>query len=511
MTSVDNSDRRFQARRLARQSSTLLTSGVFTYAAALLLNVILARALGPSEFGAYVVAFSITNALSLIGLLGVDWIMLRYGSFYEGTSDHPRLRKTFHLGFLISGVSLCLTGGILIALSAPTAVHIFHSPALTTPLRLAGLMVPLLGLTQVMLYGVQAFKRVKEVAIVSSLLQPLVRIICVVGCLVVVASPTSAFVGLLGSQVAVAFMATFVLNRRFPLRGKTAEIPVREMIKFGIPAWGTKLVENLRAQLFPVILGSIASLSASGIYTASRKIAAAPTAVNNSLNRVYTPIAGDLHLQNRKEELAALFKNVGKWGFMLAFPLFVFLITFPTDILAIFGEGFSGAESTLVILAFAMLFNFLTGPVTSTLILTGRSTAALVDYVIVVVVEISLGLWLIPDHGIVGAAIAKLVGTAINNIVPLIQVWMSDHMHPFRRDHWKPSIAGISAGALSALMIAVIDLDPGVPTAVTGAIALAAIYSLLLILFRFSVEDKEALVSLLRPGRKRADETPLSD
>ena len=49
------------------------------------------------------------------------------------------------------------------------------------------------------------------------------------------------------------------------------------------------------------------------------------------------------------------------------------------------------------------------------------------------------------------------------------------------------------------------------PTAVTGAIALAAIYSLLLILFRFSVEDKEALVSLLRPGRKRADETPLSD
>ena len=96
-----------------------------------------------------------------------------------------------------------------------------------------------------------------------------------------------------------------------------------------------------------------------------------------------------------------------------------------------------------MILAVGLVFNFATGPVTVTLIIIGRSTLALVDYIAVIVLEVGLAFWLIPRYGLIGGAIAKAVGVAANNLVPLLQVWMTERILPFRKDFWKPAFAAV--------------------------------------------------------------------
>src|SRR5439155_6654360 len=139
--------------------------------------------------------------------------------------------------------------------------------------------------------------------------------------------------------------------------------------------------------------------------------------------------------------------------------------------------------------AFAMLFTFGSGPVTTTLILTGRSRLAFIDYLFVLGTEIGLGVFLINRFGLIGAAYARLVGTAMNNVVPLIQVWMIAKIQPYRIDYWKPVVAGGLSTVVALVVVRASGLAVAAPAAVVAAGVIGVCYIGLLLLLGLSTED----------------------
>src|SRR5204863_399042 len=107
--------------------------------------------------------------------------------------------------------------------------------------------------------------------------------------------------------------------------------------------------------------------------------------------------------------------------------------------------------------------------------------------------EIVLGILLIPSMGVLGAAIGGLVGTAINNVLPIWQVWSSMKMHPYRWDYWKPALAGIAAAGAAKLVIVAAGVGTGVVAAVAAAGIVGVSYIGFLLLFRLSREDRAAI------------------
>jgi O-antigen/teichoic acid export membrane protein len=506
----------WQIRRLARQSAFLLSSGGVSYVGALLLNVLLARRLGPTGFGAWVIAFSLTSTLSTIGLVGADWVLVRHGSYFEGVNDHARLRRLVHLALSVAGSSLVILGAILFGLAPVIGRAIFHDASVVPLLRLAGVVVPVVGIGQVMINGTRAFKSVRELVLVNNILQPILRLAGVGIAVLLFATETSAFTGLLVAEICLTVAAIASFQRRLSLIGPTQSVPVREIVGFGLPTWGQRILETIQAQLFTMVLGSWASFSASGVYVASKRVAAAPRSVIATMNKVYGPIASDLYMQNRRADLVVLFKNLGKWSFALAWPLFCLLAAFPREVLSLFGNAFTNASPVLVILAVAMLFSFGTGPVTSTLVISGRPKLALLDFAAVLAIELGLGLWLIPNMGVVGAAFAKLAGSAVNNVLPLVQVWRLEGFHPYRMDYWKPVVAGAGAVVFAKMALAAASIGSGVTAAVAAGTVIGASYCGLLLLFGLSEEDRAAIDTLVRRARSRrppapAVETPVGD
>lgn len=477
-------------RHMARQSALLLSSTPLSYLGALILNLVLARTLGAASFGAWAVAVSVASGLARLGLVGADWIVIRHGSYFQSSGDEARLRRTLHFALLLSGTSLVLVGGCLLALAPILAEQVFHTSRLTPLLRFAAVLVPVSGVGFIMLYGTKAFQSLREEAVVANVIRPAARILFVGMALLVVSSELSAFLGLIVAEFVITSAATVALRRRMRIIGPTEAIDHRAMMRFALPAWGTRIAENVRKQSFPIMLGALVSLSATGVFVVSQRIALALGAIIGTIEQIYSPMAASLHLGNRPEELGTLFRSMAKVSFVLAFPLFCLQVTFPQEIMALFGGAFRHASAALILLAVGMLFSFGTGPVTPTLIVSGRSRTALLNYLIVVATEVALGFWLIPRLGVLGAAAARMVGIATLNCSQLFVVWRKLGLQPYRRDFWKPTVAGVLAAILARLAVTASGLAPGLAMVLLGALVLLATYVALLLAFRLSEEDR---------------------
>ena len=193
---------------------------------------------------------------------------------------------------------------------------------------------------------------------------------------------------------------------------------------------------------------------------------------------------------------------------MLGAPLLALMLAFPGELLSIFGRGFREGEPALVILAVGLLFNFGTGPVTVTLIIIGRPTLALVDYVAVIALEIGLALWLIPRFGLIGGATAKAVGTAANNVIPLLQVWAREHMLPFRADLWKPALSAALAAVVARIVVSAAPVGVGVAAAAMACIVITAVYVPAILLLGLNDEDRAAVAAL---SLRRSKRDPAAD
>src|SRR5918996_2628549 len=162
-----------QVGRLAKQSALLVSSGVVSYT----------------------VGFALVQTFSTLGLMGADWIILRQGSYYEGVGDTARLRETLHLSLRLSSGVLLVFGVAFGLGSSLIARTIFHAPDFASLLVLVGVMIPISGLGQLMLFGTQAFKQQNDYALIRNIVQPLLRLACVTAALLVVRSELSAFTG----------------------------------------------------------------------------------------------------------------------------------------------------------------------------------------------------------------------------------------------------------------------------------------------------------------------------
>ncbi|MEX0984527.1 MAG: oligosaccharide flippase family protein [Actinomycetota bacterium] len=491
------------AGRMARGSALLVSSGVVSFAGSFALAVVIARTYGKLAFGLWAIAFSLGQLLSIVGQLGADWIVMRQGSYQHGIGDIPRLRATIHVALALAGVGLALLGAGLFLAAGPVARSVFHDAGLEPLVRLTAVMAPVVGMRQVLVYATQAFKEMRDAALIRNVLQPSLRLLAVGALAMASASLVAAYAGLLLAEVLLLAVSLAVLWRRVPLTGDVAPVEPWSLIRFALPAWGSRLAGQSRGQIMPVLLGSIAAVIATAVYAAANRIAGALTSVVNSLNQVYTSIGSDLYLQGKRTEFAALYRSATRWTFTLGAPLLVLMLAFPHELLSVFGPGFIEGTTALRILALGMLFNFGTGPVTVTLIMTGRSAAALADYLVVIALEIGLAFVLIPRHGVVGAAIAKAAGTASNNVVPLLQIWARERILPFSRDVWKPGLAASVAAAASLVVVALVPVDAaGAAIVAAGVVAVA--YVVTLWGLGLSEEDRRALRALRVRGEGSA-------
>lgn len=476
-------------------------------------SLLIQRGFGAGDFGLYTLGMStITLAVSIFNL-GLDDAMVRYVAVYRSKKQKSLLKGLAVFCTMAASIA-GIIGALLVVFLAPSLAAIRRSPNLLPLLLLLVPLIPLSSMQGVWTGGLQGFKAFKWRILTQRLVVPgvlgllLIPIIFFARDLTLVALATFVSV-LVGALSNLYFFVNKVLHSQ---PANTEEYQLREWLGFAIPNFLTSILDTVLEAVDTILLAYLVTSNvAVGQYAASIKISAFISVPLQSLNVMFAPTIAELYSKGEQQKLAAMFKVVTNWIIIFSLPICLIAILFSRPLLGISGGSFLAAWPLLIVLAVGNMINSGTGSVGYMLLMTGHQKLSFINSLVAVVVNIGLGIILTPMYGAMGTAIATGLALAIVNLMRLLQVRLLLKIHPYRWDIVKSLGAGLISSLLVGFLLYVFNLAHvsyriyhfNLSLELLLLPVFLGMYVALLILFKFSPEDKIVVDKLRKKMRRR--------
>lgn len=388
-------------------------------------SVALARLLGVAEYGLYAYVLAWLQVLIFIALFGQDQLLVRNLSAYEARSEwsllNGQLRWSRRL-VVYTAVTLTIIAGSLVWLIAGNDryfVAAFWAGCLFLPLTSLSLMRQgaLRGLHRVIL------GQALEIA-----LRPLCAILLLGIVAYVLRDQLNSIWALTSYAMAtliVFIVGTILLERHIPAaaRQTTPQYTGRTWLLSAVPLAYIGVSSILNNRVGVLMLGTLQSEAAAGIYQAVNRGADLIVMTVGSINAVLAPTFSRLYAQNDIPALQKTAVQGARLATLIAFPLMLGLVVFGSWFLAIYGPGFTAGHTALAMLSIGQLINAMTGSVGQLLIMSQHARSAAWVMTLSNGVNILLCLVLIPSLSITGAALAATVSLVFWNLLLVYLVY----------------------------------------------------------------------------------------
>ena len=354
-----------QMRKGAVESFLLHATGMGLLIA---MHIVLARLIGPRDYGIYSYALTITTLLALIVPLGWPTALMRFISQYREDQSWGLLKGAFLRAHQITFGSSCFTATVLFAASYIRAIP----SDMTTSLRFASLLLPILSFVGLRRKALQGLQCIKASITFEEILLPVLVIAC---CLLF---GISTAVGALWIYFAVASFVLFVagswLWRQLPILSRTArpEFLTRRWMVIALPMMFGSVSQMIMNRTSIIILGAMVDMHSVGLYSAASRLANLNTFVLSSVNTIAAPMLAATYHQGRLLEFRTVMSKAMIWSALGSLPLFVLMMIWPKWLLSLLGLEFTEGAVLLQILAFGQFINAATGPVGFNLLMSDK-------------------------------------------------------------------------------------------------------------------------------------------
>jgi len=342
-----------------------------------------------------------------------------------GHSDDwkPLGTRILHLAL---GLGLVATAALW--LSAPSFARALDAPALTGPLRLLALDVPLFTLAAAhrsVLTARGAFA-LRAWSVTARWLTRLVLVLVLVG---LGLSVNGAILGMIGASVADLVVATRYDRPRLWSRPR---LPGRAFFDYGLPLFGSAVAVRIYAEVDLFALKALGGTTAdAGLYAAGRNLAIAPNVFTGAFSPLLLATLTGLVRDGEADHARALARDALRLVLLLA-PM-AGIASGAADEIArlVFGDPFAPAGPLMTRLVFAGLAAMFTGVATTVLVAGGRPRWPLWISLPLAPLAIAGHLFAIPLWGAIGAASvtlgASLAGAAVAFLV-VRRAWGIDRL-----------------------------------------------------------------------------------
>jgi O-antigen/teichoic acid export membrane protein len=216
-------------------------------------------------------------------------------------------------------------------------------------------------------------------------------------------------------------------------RRRLANANPRGFWRFTTPR-GLATLASITLQRIDIVLVAIMrGPAAAAVYTAATRFLVAGQLGNMAISMAAQPRFTELFAVDDRRNANVIYQVTTAWLVLLTWPLYLCAVVYGPEVLSIFGREYRAGATVMVILGITMLFATACGQVDMVLITTGRSSWSLVNGLLTVGVNVGLDLFLIPRYGIAGAAIGWAIAIIVSNLLPLVQLAVTLHLHPFGR------------------------------------------------------------------------------
>lgn len=424
--------------RVAKGSLANLIGAAVTALCTFALTVVIARGLSRADAGVFFSTTSLFLVATSVGQLGtptgIVYFLARARATDRSSAIGAYLRvalRPLTVTALVLAVATFVLAHQLAEWTVPS-----HVEDGTTYLRLLAVFVPFANLEAAWLAATRSFGSMRANNFIEQILRPLGQLALVA--ITVFLTSSALGVGLAWSigylPATVASWWAWRRLRPHPSRPAADEaLPYGEFWKFSLPRALTAIIQMLIQRFDIVLVGALSGAVDAAVYAAATRFVVVGQLGIRAITLSTQPqLARDLavddhHAANR------LYSMSTAWLMIVTWPLYLLLIIFGKPLLLVFGRGYSGGEVVLVIIAASMLLSTGLGMVDTVLSMAGRTSWNLANAVLALATNLGLDLWLIPEHGILGAAVGWAASIAVRNIAAASQVALAMRFSPFAR------------------------------------------------------------------------------
>ena len=380
-------------------------------AASGLLMVLLARLLGPDDYGLLFLAIAVFGVLGVLSKLGIAKSGARYVAEYKERepSQLPHIVRT---SLTYNVITIAIVGAILFV-GHRWVADLIGEPELAPFLLLGVLYLAVETLKVYVRIVLQGFEAIEYASAIYALDQ-VSRLLFAVGFVLLGFGALGALAGYVLSfalAASVGFGVVYVRLYR-PHRGSSpVEVGLRRRIaEYTLPLTATSTANVLDKQVDTILVGLFLNPVAVSYYVLSKQIVTFLEKPVSALGFTLSPTFGAEKASGSIDRAARLYEEALVYSLLLYIPVAagVVLVAEPT-IELVFGTEFLGATIVLQVLAFYAVLQSITKLTSNGLDYLGRAKHRAIVKGITSVLNVLLNIVLIPMIGVVGAAIATVI------------------------------------------------------------------------------------------------------
>jgi O-antigen/teichoic acid export membrane protein len=388
---------------------------------AFIAQVLLVRMLGVELFGVYTLGISWLTLGVVFAKVGLDAGGVRYFPKFLVEENFQAIRTYIKQSYsYVSAISLLVATLLILALQ----FNLFSfSASKVIFISLILIALPFRGLLDINNAYFQVNKKFGWVIAPRSIFLPLLFILVIGGIYLSAYELTPSIIAI--SYVSISFLivaiSAMTLRKQvksYPKKGTSVDF--KGILKVCIVLSLVNGINFIYQEMDILMLGFLSTEKNIGWYGAIIKITLLLKVSLNAINLVVAPDISKAYNANDKEGLQALLFRTSKLLIVISVLVGGTIILMGKWILAFFGPSFIAMYPVLLILVGGQLFNTLTGPVGFLLSMTKYERLLFKITLASLLLNFILNYYLIPLHGIYGAAVATTISLGVRNLVVMI-------------------------------------------------------------------------------------------
>lgn len=461
--------------------------------------IIVARILGPHDYGLYTLAITIPTLLMALSDAGMNYALVRLPAKSKSDGDSARAYRLIKLGFLlklaISTVAfiVCYAGSTLIA----TAV--FSRPELTPFIQLAALLI--------------VFQAVYDATNNSFIGQDLMQYSAATQIMQAVLKgtlgPVLVFIGLgitgaisgyvLALAAAGAAGAAILFTRHVPSSGRTtdsASMEVRALLIYGLPLYVATVVMVFLTQYQNIVLAHFASNVEIGNFGATWNFITFMTIFSYPITTAMFPMFAKMDPRSQGGDIARGFLLAVKYTSLLMIPASVAVMVFSRNLIYLtYGSDYTFAPQYLLLLSVLYLLTAISYLVLGSFLNGVADTRTVVKMsVLMLAIYLPLGPALASPWGPSGLLVAYVLANAASTIYGLRRASARYNARLDLRASGRVLLAAFVAAVPTLALIQLDGAGVGAVNLIVGGVLYLAVY--LHLIPTLGAVDKQDILNL---------------
>lgn len=474
-----------------------------------LTQILMAQWLGVTSYGSVVLVNISLGVVGLFATLGLKGGLERNVPYFEDEPEKARgvVKAAGQIGAVASGL---VAGGLFVA--APfIAEVVFRDPEIAILLRIAAIGLPFQILRKLSIAAAKGSRDAKTHVVVKQIVHHPLNTGLIALFILLDYGAAGAVAGNVLTIALTSVLALYLAldSLQFPLRGPTVGMR-RRLLGFSLPLMLSAGMNLLVFQVDTILVGAFLESAAAGIYNIAFQFRSLGMFFFFSFSFLLPPVLTRLEKTDEQAEALRTYQITSKWMVFASLPIIVGFLLFPEVIIRrIFGASYVRGADALRVLMIPILITVLLGPNGRALVALGHNKVNMYVNGTVGLSNVALNVVLIPEFGILGAAMATATALVSRDVAFAAILYRRERLYA-------PSQAMLTAFGSAAVLSSVgyLAVAPFVEFTFTTALAWGLGFLLLYVLAIVAlggIESEDERVVSMAEERIGIEITPVRD